>query len=318
LRLSVRATAATLTGILFILWLVIAGLPLGTAQGSTASSGQAYSRPSWALGVVLPEGAKLEGGGDLSWEGVRNITALVALPFVENPSDAVYATLNLMTADGVVLQVASGIYPGNSTWLVYATYIADVTQVPQQYTWVLNSSAPRAVPGDSEVISIFLSQDGGWAFRVADGRENSSVQSSYGLSSNRPPRAGDQEVFALESYAWDTATFDAMGSMTLSSIFVNGQRVDGGIYPYADWDMVHSPLFVVGGATPPQFVSLEVNGSTATWSYSGQWQGAFQNGPDIPTAAAFILPLVVSIAAAAIGLRYVTGQTRRQNRSPPE
>ena len=316
MRFAGRATSATLI-LLLVLWLAIAGLPVGRVYGLTTSLG-AYSRPSWALGVVLPEGAKLEGGGDLSWGSVRNITVLVALPLIENPSDSVYATLNVMTANGVVLQVASGIYPGNSTWLVYSMYIADVTQVPQQYTWVLNSSAPRAVPGDSEVISIFLSQLGVWTFRVADARENASVQSSFGLSSNKPAMAGDQEVFALESYSWDNTTFDTMGSMTLSSIFVNGQRVEGGLYPFADWDMIHSPLFIVGGAAPPQFVSLDVNESTAIWSYSGQWQGNIQGGPDLFTAAGFILPLAASIAVVVIGLLYVTRKTEPQNRSPPE
>lgn len=317
MRLAVSATAPTLTGILFIL-LVIAGLPLVGVHGSTSSSGNTYSRPSWALGVVLPEGASLEGGGDMTWENVRNITVSVALPTIENPSDAVYATLNVMTADGVVLQVAAGIYPGNSTWLVYSMYIANVMQVPQHYTWVLNSSAPRAVPGDSEVISIFLSQKQGWAFRVADAKENSSVQSSFGLLSNQPAKAGDQEVFALESYSWNAATFDAMGSMTLGSIFVNGQKVDGGLYAYAGWDMVHSPLFIVGGAEPPQFASLEVNGSTATWSYSGQWQGDIQIGPSAFMAAAFILPLAVSLGVVIIGLLYVTGKTRRHVGGLPE
>jgi hypothetical protein len=268
--------------------------------------------------MVLPEGAKLEGGADLSWENVRNITVLVTLPIIDHPSDTVYAIMSVMTEDGVVLQVAAGIYPGNSTWLVYSMYIADVLQVPQHYTWVVNSSTPRAEPGDSEAISIFLSQDEGWSFRVADQERQSSLQLPFGVSSNHPAKVGDQEFFALESYSWDPATFEGMGSMTLGPTFVDGKTVSSGMYPYSGWDMVHYPLFVVGGATPPQFVSIGLNGSTATWTYGGTWQGDVQIGYDIPIAVAFILGLAASLVTVVISVLYVTGRTRRQVGVPPE
>jgi len=262
--------------------------------------------------VVLPEGSQLQGGGGLQWEHARNITATVTLPTIEYPSDTVYAIMSVMTADGVVLQVATGIYPGNSTWLVYSMYLADVTQTPQRYSWVLNSSAPRAAPGDYEVISIFLSQPDGWSFRVADPRQDSYVQRSFGLSSNQPAMVGDQESFALESYSWDQATFERMGSMVLSSILVDGQRVDNGFYSYADWDMVHSPLFIVGGAAPPQFVSLGLNGSTATWSYGGTWQGDIQRGSDAPIVEAFLLLLAVALVVVVISMLLVTRRAGRK------
>jgi len=254
----------------------------------------------------------------LSWENVRNVTVLVTLPTIDLPSDAVYAVLSLMISDGVVLQVASGIYPSNSTWLVYSMYIADVLQVPQHYTWVLNSSAPQAQPGDSEVISIFLSQVGGWSFRVADPERDSSIQLPFGLPSDQPPKAGDQEFFALESYSWNSSTFEAMGSMTLESTFLDGRTVSSGMYLYSNWDMIHSPLFVVGGSTPPGFVSVGLNGSTAMWSYGGTWQGNIQTGYDTPIAMTFLVGLAVSIAAVVVGIVYVTGRTGRMRRVLPE
>ena len=318
MRFAVGKTAVRLAQVSFMLWLMVACLPVGRVNGSTNSSGGTYTRPSWALGVVLPEGAKLEGGGGLSWENVRNVTVLVTLPTIDLPSDAVYAVLSLMISDGVVLQVASGIYPSNSTWLVYSMYIADVLQVPQHYTWVLNSSAPQAQPGDSEVISIFLSQVGGWSFRVADPERDSSIQLPFGLPSDQPPKAGDQEFFALESYSWNSSTFEAMGSMTLESTFLDGRTVSSGMYLYSNWDMIHSPLFVVGGSTPPGFVSVGLNGSTAMWSYGGTWQGNIQTGYDTPIAMTFLVGLAVSIAAVVVGIVYVTGRTGRMRRVLPE
>jgi hypothetical protein len=314
-----RGAPAGLAQLSLILWLVLSSMPSARAVGTTTvPSSQNYSQPSWGLGVVLPQGAKLAGGGDLSWEAVRNLTVSVTLPMIEDPSQSVFAVMSIMTVDGTVLQVASGIYPGNSTWLVYSMYIADVTRVPQHYTWVVNSSAPRAAPGDSEVISIYLSQSEGWAFRVADPRENSSVQLSFGLSSNQPAKAGDQEFFALESYSWDSATFEQMGSMTLGPIFVDGQRVNNGLYTFAGWDIVHSPLFSVGGATPPQFVSLGLNGSTATWSYGGTWQGDIQPGFDLPIAIACVLVLAAALAAVFASIMYVTTRSGHKKRGLPE
>jgi hypothetical protein len=246
------------------------------------------------------------------------MTVLVTLPTIDNPSDTVYAVMSLMTEDGTVLQVAAGIYPGNSTWQVYSTYITDVLQVPQHYTWVVNSSAPRAEPGDSEEISIYLSQAQGWSFRVTDPERNSSLQLPFGLSSNQPAMAGDQEFFALESYSSDPATFEGMGSMTLGPTIVDGKTVSGGMYLYADWDMIHSPLFVVGGASPPQFVTAVLNDSSVTWSYGGLWVGNIQSGYDASIAATLIVGLVVSGAAVILGILYVTGRIGPQKRVPPE
>jgi hypothetical protein len=287
-----RETAPGLAQLSLILWLLTASFPIGQIAFSTAATSAAFQQPSWGSGVVLPEGSKLEGGGALSWANARNITVVVQLPEIEFPSQTVYAIESVMTEDGTVLQVAAGIYPGNSGWLVYSMYIADVSQEPQRYIWVVNSSLPRAAPGDIESISVYRSQNEGWSFRVADMRTSSEVQHSFDLSSNQPIKPGDQELFALESYSWDYSTFEQMGSMALESIFVDGQRVSGGLYSYSGWDLVHSPLFIVGGAAPPQFISLGLNGSSeASWSYAEVWQGDIQVGFNLAVVAVLsVLP----------------------------
>lgn len=288
-------------------------MPLGSVAaaqallpGAQVASQQGYSQSSWGLGVVVPEGSSLFGGGTLNWAKVTNVTAVIQIPDITNASAPVYAVLSLMTQDGTVLQTAYGIFPRNSTWLVYSMFIKNINQVPQHYIWVLNSSIPRAQPGDLVTISIYQSTEHVWSLLASNMNTTLSIQRTFGGNITEAPKSGDQEVFALESYASDSTTFRNMGNMTLISLLVDGERVESGWYLYAAWDLTHNPLFVVGGATPSSFVgaSITKNGKVV-WYYAGNWM---DNGA--ANAAGPILVAMLILAGAAMGgfilsLRYI-------------
>ncbi len=170
-------------GLWFAASLAVMGAVAATrsrTDGTRTSAGAGYSGTSWGIGVVVPDGAGLTGGGALSWSSVTNVTALVRIPDLVNATGTTYAILSLMTHDDSVLQVAVGIYPGNTSWLVYSMFIADIGVYPQSYQWVLNSSEPRMSPGDSVALSIFLSQTDGWMFAVRDLSTGASVGRNFG------------------------------------------------------------------------------------------------------------------------------------------
>ncbi|MDA4124534.1 MAG: hypothetical protein OK438_03680 [Thaumarchaeota archaeon] len=262
------------------------------------SEGNQYSGASWGVGVVVPDGAGLSGGAAVSWASTRNLTAVVQIPSLVNVTAVTYAIVSLMTQDGFVLQAAVGVYPGNSTWLAYSMFIAEVKANPQTYHWVLNSSLPRMYPGDKVAISIFLSQTEGWSFMVRNLDRGSMVQQDFGAGAVQAVRSGDQEVFALESYARDAATFEKMGNLTLVSVMLDGRDLVGGWYSYGDWDARHNPLVVVGGATPPQFIAFtKGQNALGSWTYRGGWSGVSQEYP----FGAWTLLVVTTVAAVAIG-----------------
>ena len=283
------------------------------------STQQGYTRTSWGLGVVVPDGCGESGGGALNWADVTNTTAVVHIPEITNASAPVYAVLSVMTEDGVVLQAAFGVYPGNESWLVYAMYIENINQVPQHYTWVVNSSEPTAEPGDVVTISIYQSAEHLWGFRASNANTSDSVQRAFGTNSTQPPKVGDQEVFALESYASDSATFRNMGNMTLVSLLADGQRVESGWYLFADWDLLHNPLFVVGGASPAPFVDDSImNDGRVVWYYYGVWTGGGQFDE-----AGLILVAMLILAGAALGavllvIRYMTKAAGSQGQRKDE
>lgn len=228
------------------------------------------SQPSWGLGVVLTDGANLQGGGRVEWRQVQNVSVIVKVPNITLADGTTYAILSLMTADGVVLQTALGIYPGGSQWLVYSMFLGDITQNPQVYHWAINSSTPASSPGQDVSLSIYHSRGGGWAFQVKNLQTNASSGGPFDAGAGPTLMEGSQEVFALESYSGNPSTFQGMGNLTLESVYLDGRRASGGWGTYGAWDPSISLPFVVGGANPPPWVGLWVSSQgKAGWFYSG-------------------------------------------------
>jgi hypothetical protein len=252
-----------------------------SAQAPAAASGQsnaaiaAYPNTSWALGVVVPEGAGLQDGGKLRWEGVSNVTAAVTLPNITLPDRITYVVLSVMTSDGSVLQAAAGVYPNRSSWLAYSWFVPNINTVHLTYQWVLNASEPQMAQ-DSRIAITIYQASGLWKLRVVNLDTGASIDRSFPSGSASSIMVGDQEVFALESYSRSEATFQDMGNLTLSSLLVDGQKVTGGLYSYGNWDPSHNPVFIVGssGTTPPTFLHLQqLEGGAIVWGFSSVWEG---------------------------------------------
>ncbi len=260
--------------ILFVLPLIAgpaaAAAPAMGSSSVTATEQWDGSPASWALGVVIPEGSGLEGGGALKWQSVTNVTAVVQLPDIIRPDRPVYAVLSAMTANGSVLQLATGIYTNSTSWFVYSELVTNVESSVPTYHLLHNSSLLQIAPSSILAVSLFQSPSGRWEYKVVD--EGSGLSTSGLFPSGIAPqlKEGGQEVFALESYSTQNATFAHMGNLTLRSVFLGGRRVASGPYEYSDWSPSHDPLFAVGtsGANPPVFVSLQCTDEGAwVWSY---------------------------------------------------
>lgn len=259
-----------------------------------------YPVASWALGIVVPEGAEMAGGGALHWENVRNVTALVTLPSIGEPDLPVYAVLSLMTQDGSVLQVAAGIEANGTSWSTYADFDTNVDSIPPNYQQILNASQPQMSQDASISLSIFRSASGTWSLKVEDSQTGSSVIQAFPAGAAKGLKAGDQEAFALESYSTNQTTFESMGNLTLSALLIDGEAVAGGLYSYGDWVPNHNPLFVVGslGTSPPLFVSLTLGRDSAVWSYYAQWGGnSLSYSPMTDTT--LVLPLAAALLVVA-------------------
>ena len=247
-----------------------ATLASGTAQAQPVS---AYPNSSWAIGVMVPEGAQTVGGGSVLWESVTNVTTSLALPNIESPDGIVYAILSVMTSDGNVLQAAAGALPNRTGWFAFAWLVQGAGSGTESYQWILNGSAPQMSPQANISISIFL-VSGSWSLRVSDWDSGSTVEKQFPPGVAPTLRVGDQEVFALESYSRTLATFSGMGSLRLYSILLDGKQVTSGGYLYGDWDMIHNPLFVVGssGSSPPSFINAgESSAGSFFWNYTAAW-----------------------------------------------
>jgi hypothetical protein len=259
----------------------------------------AYPNSSWAIGVVVPEGAHLLGGGNVRWEDVTNVTASLALPNIESPDRNVYAILSVMTSDGSVLQAAAGALPNRTGWLGFAWSVHGGDSGSPSYLWVLNGSKPEMSPAANISVSIFRTS-GQWGLRVADMDTGSSVEDSFPPGPAPALKAGDQEVFAIESYSRTLATFRGMGNLTLYSISLDGKKVTNGCYLFSDWDMIHNPLFVVGssGSSPPSFIYAgEASAGHYFWDYTGVWEVQ----QDSPTGLVEVLAAVAVAGAVALG-----------------
>lgn len=311
------AVAALVVCLLLLTNSVDATTSLATdTANQTSSTGQEYPTTSWALGVVVPEGAKLQDGENLRWGGVTNVTAMVSLPNISLPDRVVYVVLSVMTSDGEILQTAAGVYPNNTGWLAYSWSISDVESVPLNYRWVLNASGPEMAPGARVTVSIFRAPDS-WDLRIIDLDTGSSVASSFPSGVASTLKAGDQEVFAFESYSRAGLTFHAMGNLTLWSLTIDGERVTGGCYFYSEWDPSHNPIFVVGssGTSPPNFISLERAGDGSfLWSYARGWTTNVDLLAGVVGAGLAMVLLVVFSATLTLALWL----TRKRAQSPSQ
>lgn len=309
-----------------LLSLLAACMVVSAGAWPTSSQGPVTTQPypspkgfpasSWALGVVVPEGAVMTGGGVLHWEEVGNVTALLTLPLIGAPDLPVYAVVSLMMKDESVLQVAAGIPHNGTTWSVYADYDRDAGSVSPTYEQVLNSSQPQMSPGASVLISIFRSSAGVWSLKVEDVKSGAVVTKAFPASAPALKR-GDQEVFALESYSKNQTTFQNMGHLSLNALFIDGESVGGGLYPYGDWSPNHDPLFVVGslGTSPPLFISLVLGTSLAVWSFDTQWESNTLSHSPL-TAASLVLSLALGltvVAASAVLMAWTRRRVEAEN-----
>jgi hypothetical protein len=286
-------TPKCLLSLSFLTLTLVLSPPLGAISPSAGGSGgvkdnwsRAYS--SWALGIVVPDGAKLEGGGVVSWRAETNITALVHLPNVTRPDGITYIVLSAMGNDRTVFQVAVGIWPSSSLWSVYSWFITGVDSQSPTYKWVANGTGQQMSPSDLLSISIFLGPSA-WLYGVADYNTSGFWEGFFPGASARSFDSGDQEVVSLESYSRSTSTFHDMGNLTLESLYVDGERILGGWYSYSGWDPQHNPLFTVGGSAAPLFISFASNArGGAVWSYSPEWTGGRADPFTAPIAAGVI------------------------------
>ena len=279
-----------------------AGAWLASQPTSTAASPeQAYPSSSWALGVVIPEGAALAGGGKLAWEGVENITTEFTLPNISMPEGIVYVVASVMTSTGAVLQAAVGIRPGDTTWFAYSWSIPNAESIPLIYSWVLNGTEPELGPGSNVTVSIFQAS-GVWNARIEDMGTEVSVVHPLPDGKGSSLKAGDQEVFSLESYSRSAGTFQQMGNLTLGGVWADEVKVVGGAYTYGEWDPTHSPLFVVGssGSSPPSFISIgQAKDGSFIWGYDEVWGNRGDSLlPAVMSLLVIVLPIVVVFGLA--------------------
>lgn len=284
---------------------------IANAPGQVGATGGAYPTTSWAVGLVVPEGASLQGGGKVRWEAVNNLTAALTLPNVTLPDEMVYAVLSVMTSNGSVLQAAAGVSPNDSSWSSYAWLIPSAVSVPPSYKWILNASGPTMAPGANVSISIYQAL-GGWSLRIFDDETGAAVTQQFPSGVGPSVRVGDQEVFAFESYSRSRSTFQNMGNLTLTGMFLDGSKVTGGVYAYSNWDPARNPLFVVGsaGASPPSFVSFgQARDGSFVWGYATVWT--------YPSNLPFTIAIVAALLVAAIStVGVVLWKTRKTAHLP--
>lgn len=294
--------------LLLLLPNLTATLPL---QAPAPPPGAVYPNVSWALGVVVPQGAGIQGGGRVQWGSVRNVTAQVTLPNITRPDGIIYAVLSVMTSDRVVLQVAAGASADKDGWLAYSWCIRGLGSGPLSYQWMLNASAPRMDPNGNVSLSIFESS-GVWNLRVSDADSGLSVEKAFPTGVGTSLKEGDQEVFALEAYTRTAETFRTMGNLTLGAVWLDGRKVVDGFYSYGQWDPNHSPVFIVGssGSSPPSFIFLgESPPGSFFWTFSGTW--LFGGGPTDGVEAVAILGLVVGALTLVGAIGMLTSGRRR-------
>lgn len=229
-----------------------------------------YLKGSWALGIVIPNGAKMGDGTVVRWSEVRNITAVVQLPQIIKTDGMIYIVLSAMTLSKTVLQVAVGIEPNRTTWLTYAMIVTNISS-GANYTWVADGKPPFMRCNDLIIISIYLSlyqNEYIWSYKVHDVTTNESYTGFLINDNSEAFMDGDQEIIAFESYTKNENVFMNMGNITLYALFLNSKKVVGGWYFYDGWDWTKRPLFVVGSAQVPNYISISNNDSIIYWKYN--------------------------------------------------
>jgi len=248
--------------------------------------------------VVIPENSRFTDGSHLLWANVTAVSLQVSLPNITFSDYPTLAVESLMAADGSVMQIAAGIYPGNSKWLAYGWFITNIESYPQSYSWVLNSSKPEMAAGATISFSIFQFQ-GRWRYRIEDLSTHEVAAGEYAATVPPTLKVGDQEVFALESYTTSSVVFAHMGNLTVDALRINGRKIIAGWYGYGSWVPRRNPLFVVGGLDPPSYISLrETNSGTLTWGYE-QWSISEPvQPPGFPLTVIVGIPLSAGILVA--------------------
>ena len=286
--------------LLFISVLLLTSLNTTFEVSNAAESDHQYPSGPWGLGVVVPENARFSDGRHLSWGNATAVSVTMRLPNISFTDYPTLAVESVMAADGSVMQVAAGIYPNYTKWLAYAWYIQQVQTYPQTYEWVLNSSRPEMSAGAPVSLSIHLSL-GRWKYCIEDLSTHQAIIGDYAVNVPLALKAGDQEVFAFESYSTSSVVFAHMGNLTLSSLTVNGRQIQADWYGYGSWDTHHNPLFTVGGRNPPSYISIqETKDASWFWSYH-EWLGSGQAPPQrSPLTILVGVPTLAAIAAVAI------------------
>lgn len=253
-----------------------------------------YSSGSWAIGVVVPENSELSGGERVNWNDASNISIIFNLPNISTTDSTIYAIMSLMTVNGSIIQLAAGLYSNTSQWHTYAMYILNPNSYPQVYKQVSISDDNFMLANDLISMSLYF-LNGKWQFRVNDLTRRTSTFSYFNVSLPAKLKDGDQYVFALESYSYNSSVFENMNNMTLKGLFINGERVLSGWYIYTTWNNQNFPLFIVGGSIPPDFISASFSGNgTVIWSYVSAWVSA------VPSYGSFYLITGILVAAAAV------------------
>ena len=306
-RWAPHALVAVVCALIAAAPIAVAQAPSGGALLQVGGRSQSYPTTSWAVGVVVPQGADLQGGGRVAWDRVSNVTALATLPNITRPDGIVYAVVSLMTGDGTVLQAAVGIWPNDSTWSAYSWLISGADAATLTYDRILNDSPPAMAPGSGIGISIYFAS-GAWNLRIWDPATGDAVGRSFPGPLADSLKVGDQEVFALESYTRSSAAFHDMGNLTLSGLFLDGSRVTGGVYAYSDWAPNHSPLFAVGssGTSPPPFISFgRADDGSFVWGYAPVWNSGGDSVAMVWVTGTVVTGAILIGAGAAVwGVRH--------------
>ena len=303
IRIRERLMAAATC--LAVVALVLTPHPLASVFPAVASPSNQYSEAaSWAIGVVVPDGAPLSNGQRLSWGAVGNVTASLRLPTINQTDGAIYAVLSVMTSDGSVLQIASGLLPNSTGWGTFAMWIRNPMAYPQEYETILDVRTPAAQPGATVSLSIYYS-GGTWNYETSEQGVAEPIRASLATNVSSSVKDGDQEVFALESYSSSSEVFSSMGNLTVYSISLNGQRVVGGWYLYGGgWNPSHNPLYIVGGEEPPVFMAAgSCSGGLVCLGFKSPWIGTQGPTPNIGLFIAFAAAggtILVVVAVVAL------------------
>ncbi len=275
-----------------------AGLPIASDDEGVWDGRRGVA---WAVGIGIPEDNAVASGDSLDWSGITNMTAVVVLPNITSTDGVIYAILSGMTLSGSVIQVAAGLFPGDDKWLAYVFLVYDVSKYPQSYEWIVNRTMPEMKLGDKVALSMYYRGEDGWMYRVENLRTKISSQGPVLKTPREGFKGGDQEVFALEAYTLNPKVFEGMRELVLESIYFNGARFNGESYVLSGWDLVHNPLFLVGGGNPPPFISVaKTPDGVAKWVYSPSTVERYTTDSGLVLTGYFVIMMLVATLAVCV------------------